>query len=73
MHMYFSAVSQQPKSRGSDMEPLCSQSEAFGVVDMAPSCCQSDPQMTPQTLELKKGVECDRVCCTAETAEPQTE
>ena len=54
MHMYFSAVSQQPKSRGSDMEPLCSQSEAFGVVNMALSCCQSDPHMTPQTLELKK-------------------
>ena len=61
MHVYFSAVSQlrsQRKSKGY----LCSQrfSEAWGVVDMALSCC-SVPQRTSQTMEEKGNLESNMI------------
>ena len=55
------------------MEPSCSQSEASGVVDMAPSCSRSDlrPRRTPQTAEKKRKhrIERDGARRTAETVQ----
>ena len=44
---------------------------SFRVVEMAPSCSQSDPQKTPETTEEKRKHrnKCDRECHAAETAE----
>ena len=52
MYICFSAASQSSSQRKwvTDMETLCSQSEAWGLsIWMALSCFQSDPRRTPQT------------------------